>query len=108
MIEILKFKEINKGFLQSSVNVKIKSWDLILNKISIFNKNGNRWINFPQESYEANGEKAYFPLVKIDNPQTLAKFQSAVLEAVDKYCKENKSEQKNESKSSAHEEELPF
>lgn len=109
MIEILRFKEVNKGFLQSSVNVKIKEWDLIINKICIFNKEGNRWINFPQENYEDNGEKKYFPLVKIDNPEKMAKLQKEILEEVDRYCTGSKIEPKTEIKSvTNHEDELLF
>lgn len=103
MIEILHFKEVNKGFLQSKINIKIKNWGLILNKIGVFNKNGSRWISLPQETYEDKGEKKYFPLIKFEDPKTLKQFQDSVLEELDKFC--NK---KGELAAPSQQEDLPF
>lgn len=102
MIEILNFKEVKKGFLESKINIKIKNWGLILNKIGVFNKNGSRWISLPQEMYEDKGEKKYFPLVKFDDPKTLKQFQDSVLEELDKYVNKSSPAQKNQ------QEDLPF
>ncbi|MGZ7043552.1 MAG: hypothetical protein ACXVHM_03080 [Methanobacterium sp.] len=91
MIEILNFKEIKKGYLESKINIKIKDSGMIINKIGVFNKNGSRWISFPQETYEDKGEKKYFPLVKFDDPKVTKEFQDSVLEELDKFCnKESK------------------
>lgn len=85
MIEIISFKKIDKGYLVGSVSVKLKTIGLIINKISVFSKNGSRWINFPQESYvDLEGKKKYFSFVRFENPAQIASFQEALFKELDK------------------------
>lgn len=101
MIEILNCREINKGCLLSKINIKIKKWGLVLNKIGVFSKNGKRWISLPNETYEENGEKKYFPLIKFDDKEAMNRFQNSVLEEFDKINKNNHPKE-------TENEELPF
>ncbi len=89
MIEILNYRPVNKGALVGYVNINIVKWGLTINKISIFFKDSKRWINLPQENYESNGEKKYFPLVRFNDSQVSSKFQQAVLSSFDEWMKNN-------------------
>ncbi len=92
MIEILQCKKINKGSMESKINIKIKEWNLVLNNILVFKKDTQRWISFPQEVYEKEGEKKYFPHVRFDDQNIQKRFQDSVLQELDKYCQVNKNE----------------
>ena len=84
MIEILSHREVNKGALQSTINIKVKSFGLIFNEVNVFSKDGKRWISLPQKIYEEKGEKKYFPLIKFEDKSTSDKFSESVLNALDK------------------------
>ncbi|MDP4120525.1 MAG: hypothetical protein Q8876_05665 [Bacillota bacterium] len=88
MIEILDFKEINKGAIFGTVNVRITKWGLTINKCLIFQKEGRKWLSLPQETFEKDGKKNYFPLVKFDDRETSERFGRQVLEAVEKLINE--------------------
>lgn len=103
MIEVLGFREVNKGCLESKINIKDKKRGLILYKIGVFNKNGSRWITLPQEEYENNGEKKYFQLIKFDDPKEYKQFQDSVLKAIDDYKSKN-----TQTKNIQQQEDLPF
>ncbi|HEX4374910.1 MAG TPA: hypothetical protein VHZ50_16515 [Puia sp.] len=117
MIEIINFREIKKGCLDSKISVKIKEWGFVINRIAVFNKDGKRWISLPSEMYEDNGEKKYFSLVKFDDQKNMTKFQDSVLEELDKYCDKNKEnpsvfgsapKKVNEIRKEHHQDDLPF
>ena len=104
MIQILGYREINKGAVLGTVNIKIVKWGLNVNRITVFQKGNNRWISFPSESYESEGEKKYFPLVKFEDRETMDRFTRNVLESLDKYL----SDLTRQEKPKEHQEELPF
>jgi hypothetical protein len=90
MIEILNLRPINKGALQSFVNIKLSPIGLIINKISVFMKDDKRWINMPQEIFEEQGVKKYYTLIKFEDPAQMKKFQEAFLIAHDKFMEKEK------------------
>ncbi len=100
MIEILSYKEINKGAFLGSCNIKMIKWGgFIINKVCIFQKDGRRWVILPQETYEEGGVKKYFPLNKFDNRETNESFQLTLLQTLDDFILKNqqiKPQQQNE------------
>lgn len=83
MIEILNVREVNKGSFKFAINIKLNPPGIILNKLGVFEKDGKRWVNLPQEVYEENGEKKYYALIKFDEREKMDVFQRSVLSALD-------------------------
>jgi len=103
MIEILQYKTVNKNSLQGILSIEIQKWgNFIINEISYFKKDDQRWISFPSKPYEKDGEKKYFPLNRFKESSMAKSFQEKVLEALDKYLEINKPSQDFE------QEKIPF
>jgi|SRR5271157_2500486 len=75
MFEILNYRPINKNALMGTFDVKVPKWgNFLIKRMSYFKKDNNRWINFPQESYEKDGKKKYFSLNGFEDTDVQAKF----------------------------------
>ena len=87
MIHILKFTPHVKGPLLGFLDIKVHPWkNFIIRSISLFKKeNGERWISFPSQMYEKDGERKYKPYNLFESPQDSASFQKEVLKAFDEY-----------------------
>ena len=82
-IEIKNFKRIDKGALQGSFSIYIPEWELTINDVTYFVKEGRRWISFPSREYEKDGEKKYWPFIKFPKERMEA-FTTAVIAQIDK------------------------
>jgi len=90
MIEIIDFKRMNKGNLLGFLTIKIAKWgNFIIKDITVFNKNGNRWISFPSRIVEDQGEKKYFPYVRFEAAEVQKSFQEKVLTSLDSWMLKN-------------------
>lgn len=89
MIEILGYKEINKGSIVGQINIKVTKWQLSLYRLMIFQKNNAKWIAFPSEKYEEDGKTKYFSLLRFDTKETHDNFQKAVFKALDEWKLKN-------------------
>jgi len=105
MIKILGYKEVNKGAILGSVSIQIEKWSLTINRITVFQKDNRRWISMPSESFEKDGEKKYFPLVKFDEREVMDRFSRHVLESLDEYLLKLNAQ---EPRRHEEQEELPF
>jgi|SRR5271170_2447599 len=95
MVKILDYKEINSGALKAKVNVEDSESGLIFNKVMIFKKDNNRWINLPQEVYESNGEKKFYRLVHFIEKERMENFQKSLFAALDTYLEKNEKKSEN-------------
>jgi len=84
MIECTKYTPINKGTCLGSLSVYVDKWGLDIYGITLHQKNGKRWINFPSRMYEKDGEKKYVPYFRFKDAQVYEKFCEEVKKAVDK------------------------
>jgi len=89
MIEITDCKRIDKGSLLAQVAIHIPQWKMTIKEIKIFSKDGKRWISLPAREFEANGKKAFAPLIKFDTSEINDKFRDSVIRMYDEYCKRN-------------------
>lgn len=106
-MEIKKFTPMNKGSLLGFANVLITKWNFFINDISVFQKEGRRWISFPSRPYEVDGEKKYFPNVGFETREFKDAFQEKFLEALDAWMLANKKEEQQQNREQ-NEFELPF
>lgn len=84
MIEIQNYKPVNKGVVIATFNAKIQKWgDFIIRDLTLFEKNGSRWVSMPSKQYTNQaGEKKYFSYCLFENPDVAKKFNEKILEEV--------------------------
>lgn len=63
MIKIIRYFPVNKGAIEGNISIEIIEWNLTINDITIFNKDGRRWISFPSRQYEVENVKKYAPYI---------------------------------------------
>jgi DNA-binding cell septation regulator SpoVG len=57
-----------------------------INNIRVFSRGQERWVSSPDHPYKRrNGETAYEPILEFSTSEAQDRFQSAVLDAVDRY-----------------------
>ena len=97
MIECTNFKSYQKGSLQGFADIFVPAWGVEIKGLSLFMKDGKRWITFPAKEYEnTSGEKKFIPYINFQNKEYMYGFAKQTKEAIDKWCKENE-ENKTES-----------
>lgn len=86
-MEVLKYRSVDKGNLLGFLNLKVTKWGVALNDLSVFQKNGHRWVNLPSRQYEQDGEKKFFPYISFETKEMKDAFSKKVLEALDEFSK---------------------
>jgi hypothetical protein len=86
MIEILKYKAIDKNFLMGFVDVKFSSeyGSMYVKDISLFKKGEERWLSFPSQVYEKEGKKKYKQYLGFESADHMQKFQRELFEKLEK------------------------
>ena len=73
----IKFREVNQGIVEARVIIKL-SEGVVLNEITILNRNGDIEIEYPQKSFKAKTGKTHsFDIITFDteNEKTLFSLQ---------------------------------
>ena len=82
-MEILNFKQINKGCLVARFDVYIPKWGFTIRGCSLFNKDGHRWISMPSHKIEReDGSTMHYEHVRFDNC-IKDRFQNACIDNID-------------------------
>ena len=100
MIECIKFKSFNKGYLQGFADLYFEI-DAVKGKVGLefigipmYMKDGKRWISFPSKEYvNAEGEKKFMPYYRFRDKGHYTAFCDMAKEAIDKWCLENQKTQ---------------
>jgi hypothetical protein len=88
-IECLNYKPINKGSLLGFADFFVPKMGLEIYGCSLFQKDGRRWINFPQkETTDEMGVKKYFSHLRFRDKAHMEAFSKVAIEAIDKFCME--------------------
>lgn len=87
-MEIQNFKLVSKGFVLARCDILIKAWGgLCLKEVTVFEKNGTRWITPPQREFKTpEGKRGFVSLVTFD-PETFKKLQDSALAKIEEYVK---------------------
>lgn len=94
-MQIMSVKSVDKGAFKCVVDVKMPEWkNYIIRRIKVFEKNGDRWISFPAEQYEKDGQTKYFQYNDFEDIKERMAFQKELLEALDKQAKPQQSSPK--------------
>jgi len=83
MIEIESFKRIGCGHLLAVADIVIPEWHLKIQGVAIFNKNGAKWVNLPQKTYQgSDGKTKYTDTMQWTDKGVEGRFRDAVLDAL--------------------------
>lgn len=92
MIEILSYKEVNKGAVKGSFSVKLKKWgDMIISEMTLFEKSGRQWVSYPARQYEKDGEKKYMHYIFFEDKKVDQQIKDKILEALLEFMKRSPS-----------------
>ena len=109
MIEITHYKPNDKGFKVANISIKIPKWgNFLIRDITVFVKDGKRWLSMPNRSFDQDGQKKYFHFVSFENREIGDKFQAEVLKALDKYLETQNPKVLSTSSAGYVEEPVPF
>jgi hypothetical protein len=105
MIEILRYKPINKGAMLGFFDCYIEKFGLEIFGCSLYEKDGRRWVNFPAKPYEEEGQKKFSPDLRFRRREHAEAFSEACKKALDHFLEAQRA--MGEKKEEAFED-LPF
>lgn len=90
MIQITRYKPMDKGPLKAFLDIYIEPWGLEIRDCSLMETDSGKWVNMPSERYtKDDGSTGYKSYLFFNDPQTRERFQNAVKSAVDEYVAQN-------------------
>jgi len=96
-VECIKFTPYEKGTLRGFADVRVPKFGMVFYSLSLHEKEGKRWINFPSKSYEKEGKKEWLPYFRFENRDHEKHFVEQVKEAINKKIQVTQGEENNES-----------
>lgn len=94
-MEIINYKQINKGCLLSRFDVKIPAWSMTIRNCSHFKKDGKEWLTLPSTTYEKDGKPKSFEQIYLEK-EARTRFDAGVLERIRKGEYQIKQEQQQQ------------
>lgn len=89
-MKVTKYKKAEKeGYLIASFSVAYqvpRYGTMFCNDIQLFQKDGRRWIAFPQRKYEKDGEVQFFAYTGCTDRLGAEAFRSDALDAIELFC----------------------
>jgi len=108
-VKCLKYKVLNKGFLEAVCEVELSPLGLVIRGLKIFSKEGRKWLGFPALKYEKDGATAYWPYLMMADKHLSDAFTEKVLAATDTFLKAQPAPEWSYSPTPAFkDEDLPF
>lgn len=90
MIEIIKFKEVNRNTLKGYVDIFLPNSGLEIYGCTYHVKGNNQWVNMPQKEITlSDGSKKYFSITRFREANHRDAFSRAVLQALKNYKPSN-------------------
>ena len=75
----------------------------------MYQKDGRRWVNPPQEKYEKDGEVKFKNVIHFDEKELVTHFSDSAKKAIDEWCREQEAKKQDEPAGIVEEDEdLPF
>lgn len=69
-----------------AASIFVPKWGIEIHGITLHQKDGKRWINFPSRQYEKDGEKKYMPYFRFPNKDHYSLFCDAVKKAIERHA----------------------
>jgi hypothetical protein len=89
-VEILDFRLCNRNTLRGFAKVKLSQTGLIIDGITLHERNGQKWLSMQARKYEKDdGEEGWARICYFEDRDVWDKFQVATLKAVAAYRPES-------------------
>lgn len=96
-MELIKYKEVNKGYLKGYADFFIENWELEIYGCGVFSKEGRNWVAMPSREYkDADGKTKYFPIVKFRNKHHHDAFADMALRTIEPHLKKQQQQTQEE------------
>ena len=106
MIECIRFKSHEKGFVQGFADLYIEKWGIEVHGFTLMMKDGKRWLNSPGKEYTTKeGVKKFKSFIYFKDRDRWELFTTESKKAIDKWCEENppyQNENNNNSRNTEH------
>jgi hypothetical protein len=80
----MRFNTINKGSCVGFADIRVPEFkNMEIFGITLYEKDGKRWINFPSKMYEAEGVKKYSPYFRFPEKEDYDNFCSDTKRAIE-------------------------
>jgi hypothetical protein len=87
-VECRSFKRVEKNTLQGFVSITVAPPGITINDVCLHEKGGRRWLSLPAKPYQdKEGKQQWWPIVEIEDRETLRRFQTAGLAAIDRFMR---------------------
>jgi len=84
------YKQVGKGVVLGYASIFVEKWGVEIFNITVFQKDGKRWISFPTREYEdEDGKKKYIPHIRFKNSVHMDLFTTKALAYIEKHCGEH-------------------
>lgn len=82
LIEITRYKMLNRGRIIAKVTLKIPLWgNIVFDNVSLAKRDSERYVQFPYLQ-DKHTQKAY-PYIRFENPETKKQFELEVFKSFD-------------------------
>lgn len=88
MIKCVRYTPVNKSTCLGVATIFVPKWGIELNGITLHQKEGKRWINFPARMQEDGTEKKYYPYFRFKEKTHKEMFCELIKKAIDTYVEE--------------------
>lgn len=107
-IIVRNWRPLQSGALRGFVDLEILDLSLIIKGCKVFQgKEGRSWVNFPERTYEKDGEKKYDPYLYFSSKEVKEEFRKSSLEAMRTYLLNEKNNQ-NAPPANRDQDDIPF
>ena len=87
-MQILRyFPILGKGALKGTFSLKVDKWGVIINDMKLFEKEGRKWISFPQKIIKTGDKSEFFPLLQFEQKSHMSAFSDKVLSLLAEFVK---------------------
>ena len=85
MIECLNYSPVNKGCCLGMCELSISKWGVNISGVTLYEKDGRRWVNLPYKYSVEDGVKKYDKFIKFKSKELEKKFCELAKDAIDRY-----------------------
>jgi hypothetical protein len=95
-IKCIKYKPYHKGHLLGFADIFVPKWGVEIYGLTLYEKDGRKWVNFPSRSYEKDGEKKNAPYFRFPESEHYTLFCSQVREAIGEKIQDQQGEKNHD------------
>ncbi len=90
MIVVTKYRAMQESSLKAYFSITIDKWgDFFIKDMKLFEKNGHKFVNFPDQKYEKDGETKYSPYCGFAKREIKEAFEKEVLKAIEVFLSQS-------------------